>query len=442
MVALIGSFSYLKSVSVLVVGDFMLDIYTGGGVERISPEAPVPILHVKQVRYLPGGAGNVVLNLKALGAHVFSLGRIGFDLEGQRLKELLIKEKIDTEGLLCQKDVITPLKNRFIAEGQQLIRVDNEVKTLINREVEKKAKGLIEKYLAYVNAVAISDYGKGFLSKELLRFLILEAKKRKIPLLVDPKGEDFTRYKGATLIKPNYREAQIAAHLTKTASLEDIGQKLIEETEVDHLVITRSSKGMTLFEKKKRGRDFPAKSREVVDVTGAGDTVLAMLTVGSASDLDLSHRLHLANIAAGIAIEKLGCFRVSLSDIAKRLIATDVKNKVFDEHHLFALEQILKNQNIFLLGINTKERLDTFLFSKIQELSMKDQNVNLGIYLIDHHPNPDFISLLASLREVDFIILNTKSLFSLCQRVHPSEVYIIEKNNLKKINHDKLFQLN
>ncbi len=441
MVELIGSFSYLKPANVLVVGDFMFDVYTGGNVERISPEAPVPILHVKQINYLPGGAGNVALNLKALGAQVFCIGRIGFDLEGRKLKKLLEKEQIDHVELFQQKKFITPLKNRLIAEGQQLIRFDNEIKTLIDKETEKKALQSIEKFLNQVDAVAVSDYGKGFLSKELLCFLILETKKRGIPILIDPKGEDFTRYRGATLIKPNYKEARIAAHLTNSASIDDIGQKLMKETEVDYLVITRSSRGMTLFEKNQKRSDFPAKSREVNDVTGAGDTTLAMLTMGSASDLKLSHRLHLSNVAAGIAIEKVGCFRVSLSDIAKRLITTDVKNKVFDEHHLFALEQMLKNQKILLLGIHPKEALNASLFLKIQKLSMKNKNINLGIYLIHHQVDPNFVSLLSSLHEVDFIILNAKNLSSLCERVHPSEVYLIEGRSLKKMSHhDRLFQ--
>jgi len=434
MVKLIGSFSRLKSAHILVIGDFMLDTYTTGQVQRISPEAPVPILHVKDTQHLPGGAGNVALNLKALGATVICAGRMGPDLEGKRLKRLLEAEGVDTSGLFVQKETRTPIKNRLIAGSQQLMRVDDETLTPIDAAVEANVLSFIKNHLDSIEVIAISDYGKGFLSKSLLASLIKEGNKRDIPILVDPKGDDFLRYKQATMITPNLKEAVEAAKLGSEASLDEVGQELVRKTETQQIMITRSEAGITLFDQKKR-YDFPVKSREVIDVTGAGDTVLAMMAMAYAAEIDLREGIHLANVAAGIAIERLGCVRVSLSDIAERLLETDVVNKVFDELHLFALEQALKNKKLTILGLSTDMDLSASLFVKIQTLASSKEDEKLMIYLIDEKPDEHFIALLSSLHDVDYIVLKSDSLSSLCEKIHPAKVYNLEGEKLKQVDH-------
>ena len=436
-VTLIGSFSRLKPARVLVVGDFMLDTYTTGRVQRISPEAPVPILHVKDTQHLPGGAGNVALNLKALGASVVCIGRVGPDLEGKRMKRLLEAENVDTSGLFVQKATRTPVKNRLIAGSQQLMRVDDETLIPIDQAVEKEVLVYVKSHLEDIEVIAVSDYGKGFLSKTLLAALIREGKKRNIPILVDPKGDDFSRYAQATMIKPNLKEAIDAAKLGSEATLDQVGHELVRMTQTDHIIVTRSEAGISLFDKHKNRFDFPVKVREVTDVTGAGDTVLAVTAMAYAAKLDLKEGLHLANVAASIAIERLGCVRVSLSDLAERLLETDVVNKVFDELHLFALEQALNHKKLTVLGLSSKENLSAALFAKIQTLALSDPSEKLLIYLTDEDPDEHFVALLSSLHEVDYIVLKSDSLSSLCEKIHPTRVFNLEGRNLLAVDHHR-----
>ncbi|MDJ0652308.1 MAG: D-glycero-beta-D-manno-heptose-7-phosphate kinase [Simkaniaceae bacterium] len=438
MVKLLSSFSRLKPAKVLVLGDFMLDTYTTGRVQRISPEAPVPILHVQKTEDLPGGAGNVVLNLKALGADVVAVGRIGDDDEGARLKQLFEKEEVDTSGLFIQKGITTPLKNRLIADAQQLIRVDQECITPLSSEIEEKVLIYIAEIAYQIKVIAISDYAKGFLSKSLLQAVIDLARGREIPTIVDPKGDDFSKYRGATMIKPNYKEAVAASQLPSDANLDTIGHALLSQTASEMIMVTRSEKGISLFKRNSDRFDFPVKSNEVKDVTGAGDTVLAMTTMAFASGLSLEEGLELSNIAAGIATERLGCVHVSLSELAERLLEINVSNKIFDEDHLFALEQALEGKKLTILGINTEEGVSSGLFSRIQKLSKQSADERLMIYLIDSDPAQDSLSLLSSLQEVHFIVIQSDSLTSLTEKVHPNKVYILNSdgtlNNVSHLN--------
>ncbi|NGX50347.1 MAG: Bifunctional protein HldE [Chlamydiae bacterium] len=433
MVKLIGSFSRLKRAKVAVVGDFMLDTYTTGRVERISPEAPVPILHVQKSEDLPGGAGNVTANLKALGAEVIAVGRIGEDREGRRLKHLLEEEGVECAGIFTQREVETPLKNRLIAGGQQLIRIDKECITPLSAELEERVVAFIKSHIEEIEVIALSDYAKGFLTNTLLKSLIELASNHGIPTIVDPKGDDFTKYRGATLIKPNYREALIASKLSSDADLTAIGHSLLEIGAADTIMITRSEEGITLFDRDRSRCDFPVKSREVKDVTGAGDTVLAMIAMTFASQLDLREGVELSNVAAGIAIERLGCVRVSLSDIAERLLETSVINKVFDERHLFVLEQALQGKNLTILGINSNEGLSSALYTQIQKISKETESDRLMIYLSD--PEEHTLSFLSSLHAVDFIVIQSESLASLSQRIHPAKVYTLDRGVLSALDH-------
>ncbi len=430
MVKLIGMFSRFNPVHVLVIGDFMLDTYTTGKVKRISPEAPVSILHVQKEESRPGGAGNVVLNLISLGATVTAVGRIGYDPAGTELIKALDKEGVDVESLFLQKDFKTPVKNRLIADAQQILRVDFEAVVPIPTDLEQQVIEQLPALLEDVQIVAVSDYAKGFLSPFLLKNLIDMAKERGIPVIVDPKGEDFAKYRGATVIKPNITEVYAAAKATQEAPLDFVAAAILKNCDVELLLITRSEAGIALFDRAGHRFDFPVRSKEVKDVTGAGDTVLAMISVALANGIDIRYAAQLANIAAGIAIERLGCARIDLSDMAERLLEYDVDNKVFDEEHLYALQQALRGKRYSVLGLDSAGGMTTALFTSIRKLSCRDAEKKLIIYLSDNHPDEEFVSLLSSLAEVDFIVLKCESLKNLCEIIHPFEVHVIEKDKM------------
>lgn len=418
---------------VLVIGDFMLDTYTTGRVKRISPEAPVPVMEVLKQESRPGGAGNVVLNLLTLGGSVFALGRIGNDTEGQELKQLLGNANCDS--LLIEPGYRTPVKNRLIADSQQLIRVDLEKITPLTADLEEIVLAKIENLIATVDVVALSDYGKGFLSNRIIQTTIELARKSKIPTIVDPKGADFTKYRGATVVKPNLSEAYAAAKCPASASLDDVAKNL--DSIADILLITRSEAGISVFQNGKRS-DFPVRSKEVKDVTGAGDTVLSILSLAFANGLEIAEAAELANIAAGLSIERLGCVQITLSELAERLLEVDVETKIFDDSHTYALQQVLKGKKYSILVLEKGQEMSNALFRTIRELSLKEE---LIIYVPDSEPNDELIHLLSSLPEIDYIILQLTSLKNLCRAITPHEVYLLKQNRQIQLAKDLLNHL-
>lgn len=425
MVRLTGPFSKLGSCKVLVAGDLMLDTYTIGKARRISPEAPVPILHVQKQESRPGGAGNVILNLVSLGAEVVAIGRIGNDVYGQILKDELSQEKVDISGVVQQHHYATTVKNRIISENQQIVRVDHEQILPLEKQLEQQIIENLPKLFAGVDVLALSDYGKGFLTKTLISALIDYARQREIVIITDPKGSDFSKYSGTTIIKPNLGEAFAAAKLTEEASLEIVADRIFSQVDAKTLVITRSESGISIFEREGKRHDFPVRIHQVKDVTGAGDTVLAMIAFVMGNKLSLSDAAQLANVAAGIAIEQLGCARVTLTELAQRLLQYDVVNKVFDEEHIYALQQALKGQQVALLNISGAEGLTADIFKAIRKLSQNSQT-RLVIYIRDQHPSDDFIHILSSLREVEFIMLSNQCINHLSNTLKPDEHLTIE----------------
>jgi D-glycero-beta-D-manno-heptose-7-phosphate kinase len=430
MVKLAGTLSHFQSISAMVVGDFMLDTYTSGRVRRISPEAPVPVMEVMRQESRPGGAGNVVLNLTALGAKVFAIGRIGADTEGERLKESLAQQGVDLEGLLIEEHYRTPVKNRLIADSQQLLRVDQETICPIQASFEEKVIKKLRRILPQVKVVALSDYGKGFLTSSLIAQIIALAKEERVPVIVDPKGADFSKYKGATLLKPNLSEAYAAAKMAPDASLDSVAERILHTADVDMLLITRSEAGISVFDRSLKRRDFPVRSREVKDVTGAGDTVLAVISTALANGLDISFAAQLANIAAGIAIERLGCVQVTISDLARRLLEYDTDTKIFDDSHTFALRQVLKDKCYSLLVLPKGQKMSNGLFRALRSLRLQEEE-ELIVYVRDSHPDDEFIYFLSSLQEVDYIILQSESLKVLCESIQPREIYFLEDEKLR-----------
>jgi D-glycero-beta-D-manno-heptose-7-phosphate kinase len=431
MVKLANMLSRLNPVKILVIGDMLLDTYTMGKARRISPEAPVAIVNVLREEHRPGGAGNVVLNLLSLGAQVVAIGRVGKDWAGQTFTEALAKEKVDTRMIVVQEGYRTPVKNRIIADNQQIVRVDHEQVIPLNEPLEQFIIDQLPSFLAEVKVVAISDYGKGFLTTSLLEATIQEANRQGIPIITDPKGHNFHKYKGTTIIKPNLSEAYAAANLPSTAPLEDVASAVLKQSQSRLLMVTRSEAGISLFDDAGGRFDFPVQAKEVKDVTGAGDTVLAMLSHALANDLSYDEAAQLCNIAAGIAIEHVGCARITLSDLALRLFEHNMNHKVFDQEHLFVLQEILKQKKYNLLILKQVDQLTASLYQSIKILA--NDGESLLIYIENVDPKETFIDMLASLREVNFILLHLDSLKHLCQCAEPRAAYSFDGSGAQLI---------
>lgn len=424
MVKLANMLSRLNPAKILVVGDMLLDTYTIGKARRISPEAPVAIVNVQHEEHRPGGAGNVILNLISLGAEVVALGRVGKDWAGQTLCEALTQEGIDTRMIVPQEAYRTPVKNRIIAANQQIVRIDHEQIMTLNEQLEQQIIDYLPFLLQGVKVVALSDYGKGFLTPTLIQAIIQQAMKENIPVITDPKGQDFARYKGSTIIKPNLGEAYAAANLPPHAPLDLVAARVLQQSESQLLMVTRSEAGISLFEEGGARYDFPVHAKEVKDVTGAGDTVLAMLAYAVANQLSYQEAAQLCNVAAGIAIEHVGCARVTLSDLAHRLFERDMNHKVFDQEHLFVLQEILKRQPFNLLMLSGVNQISHSLFQAIKHLVKSTST--LLVYIKDAELDESFIEMLVSLREVSFVLLNVDHIKRLYQGVVPLEVYAFD----------------
>jgi D-beta-D-heptose 7-phosphate kinase/D-beta-D-heptose 1-phosphate adenosyltransferase len=303
------------SAQVLIIGDVMLDRYWHGATSRISPEAPVPVVKVNQHEDRAGGAANVALNVAAFGAGATVLGITGTDDAADALKTRLAAAQIATDFLQLA-DLPTIMKLRVISRHQQLLRLDFEEAYPI-----ESAAALMQKAPAYfsrIGAVVLSDYAKGALTDP--QPLIKAARAAGLPVLVDPKGVDFQRYHGATLLTPNLHEFEtVVGHCANEDEFIRKGAELMHALQLDALLVTRGEHGMTLLRPNQAELHFPAKAREVFDVTGAGDTVIATLAASLAAGEDLAHAVALANIAAGIVVGKLGTSTVSAPELRRAL---------------------------------------------------------------------------------------------------------------------------
>lgn len=413
MVTLFGTLSRLKPGKILVAGDFILDTYTIGKARRISPEAPVAVLQVQHEESKAGGAGNAILNMISLGASTVCLGRVGQDEAGDFLRKALSEEGVDVKGIFTDTSFQTPVKNRIIAENQQMVRIDYEKVTPLPLELEQKIIAQIPELLKGVTAVAISDYGKGFLTNDILKALIASAKEKGILVIADPKGTDFTKYHGVYLIKPNLAEAYAAAGLGLNATLEEAAEKILENCSAEYLMVTRGEAGISLFSHTGTRADYPTQVREVKDVTGAGDTVLAMIACALASGLDCAQAIELSNIAAGMAIEHIGCARVSLLELAKRLLEINVKNKIFDEEHFLAMKEVLGQHDYSILSVKGDEAFSDAFILRLCEMK-ESQDRALLVSIENPDPSESFVKMMAALHPVDFVILkNSKEKSSL-----------------------------
>lgn len=311
---MISEIPNFEGLNILVVGDLMLDYYWSGQTTRISPEAPVPIVRVANKEARAGGAGNVALNIASLVANTTLLGIVGDDNEAGELQELLTSKGVECDFIISN-NAPTTCKLRIVAQHQQLIRLDFE-KSIIDFDYTKLLTHY-KKALAKADVVIFSDYAKGVLAH--IPQLIELANAQGVKTFVDPKGSDFSRYQGASLITPNRSEFQAVVGVCHdNVDIISQGQALLKEHNIEALLVTLSEHGMALI-KKSQAYFLPTHAREVFDVTGAGDTVIASMALGVASGLDLQHAMHLANMAAGIVVGKFGTSTVSSHELNRAL---------------------------------------------------------------------------------------------------------------------------
>jgi len=332
--------SRLDSLTALVVGDLMLDEYVWGRTERISPEAPVQVVDVASEDLRLGGAGNVINNLVTLGCQVRVASVVGADDDGIRLHQMLREKGVVVAGVFFGDGRTTGRKTRILASNQQMLRIDRESRNPIHPEQEAQLLDYASRVVEECQVILVSDYLKGVLTDSLLQGLITLGRERGVPVVVDPKGNDYSKYRGATLLTPNRKEAQTASGvaIVDDASLARAGFRLRETLDLDALVLTRSEEGMSLFSRDGRETHLPTEAREVYDVSGAGDTVLSLLGIGLAGGMLLEDAARLSNIAAGIVVGKVGTSTVSreeiLDVISRQHQDTDLKIK---ERHALQL---------------------------------------------------------------------------------------------------------
>ncbi len=305
----------------LVLGDLLLDQFIWGEVSRISPEAPVPVVWVKNEDYMPGGACNVASNLSKLGAHVSLVGIVGDDNNGRILKGLMSEKNVEVEGVVVDKSRPTILKTRVIAHHQQVVRIDREDTRDFPADDMKRIKLYLRENIDSFDGVIIEDYGKGVITADLLKTVIPLAKHHGKIVAVDPKENHFSYYKGANVITPNHHEASKAVGfpLTDEASMIKAGNKLIRKLALDVVLLTLGERGMIVLQKGTAAESIPTIAQEVFDVSGAGDTVIAVYTLSMVSGGSPIVAAHIANCAAGIVVGKVGTATVEREELVEKL---------------------------------------------------------------------------------------------------------------------------
>ena len=401
-----------KHIKIVVVGDVMLDKYWKGNVTRVSPEAPVPILNAQHVEFRAGGASNVTLNLASLGAYVSLFGIIGKDKAGEKLCDLLNHNQINN-NLIVKKNFQTTVKVRFIDSNHQLLRVDHEEK---NTNVKFNINNLLRRSITDSKLIIFSDYGKGVLNE--IPTLIKLSKSLKKISVVDPKGGDFVKYNGATIITPNFLEFEkIVGPCKTTRAIELKGYELIKKHNFKYLVVTRGSKGLTVITSNNHNFHLNAEAKEVFDVTGAGDTLLATLSFFLAYDLNFVSSCNLANYAAGIVVGKTGTSTVNLLDLKDKISKypemSMQKNDLYSIKNLCKYYKSLNKKIVFTNGcfdilhvghihvLNEAKKLGDILIVAI--------NSDSSVKLLKGECRPinnleSRINMLENIKSVDYVI--------------------------------------
>jgi len=436
---------------VLVAGDVMLDRYWKGATERISPEAPVPVVHVRDIEERLGGAGNVALNVSALGGSAYLLGVCGIDEAGKALGHLLQNGRVENR-LQADSAVPTCTKLRILSRHQQLIRADFESNLSV-----ANFDGFLKEYdnlLSEVGAVVLSDYGKGTLCK--IEFLISLAKRKGRPVLVDPKGTDYERYKGVTVITPNMHEFEaVVGHCETEDILVERAENLRKELELEALLVTRGEAGMTLIREQMPPFHLTAHARDVFDVTGAGDTVIATLAAGLAAGAGFEKAMEMANIAAGIVVGKVGTAVAGIAEIKCELNGKGkgFQNGIVSEEELVGLVETAKSQGDRI--VMTSGNYDVLQFHHVAFFEKARKLGDRLIVAVNDYPPTNNgmddeegrpvnrlkhrMAVLAGLQAVDWVVPVAKSMMEpLCRKIIP---HIIVKMDGNKIG-DAFFDSN
>ena len=397
-----------KKPNILVIGDLMVDHYLHGSVERVSPEAPVQVVKVKDEELLMGGAGNVINNLLSLGSKVGVCSVIGDDEGGEFLKERLGQKGVVKEGWAIQKGRKTSHKTRIMASNQQIVRVDKEDSDDISKSSEDTLLLRTKIVLSFYDAVILSDYGKGVLTKTLTQSLISLAKEHNKPVLVDPKGSDYSKYRGATLLTPNKKEAVEATSIDikDDETLKSALKKLKDDCDLTYSVITLSEDGIALLDDE--FQKIPTVAKDVFDVTGAGDTVIASIALALVEGKDITQAVEFANKAAAVAVSHVGCYAVKKEDIEtyhddnkiyefdkllkvlpkdKKIVFTNGCFDILHSGHVKYLKEAKSFGDILVLGLNSDE--------SVKRLKGESRPVN---------EFKDRAEVLAGLEAVDYVV--------------------------------------
>jgi len=395
---------------IIVIGDVMLDTYINGKVGRISPEAPVPVLSVKSTKHYLGGAGNVVNNITTLEAYVRLLTCFGNDTAGDNILSIINKEQVDINFILQNRNIDTIQKVRLVSKHHQLLRYDIEKVEPVCNDYCDFIKKNINNIFTEINSVIISDYAKGMITEYTAQIIIEEANKRNIPVLIDPKGVNYYKYRGATICKPNMKEFIEISGSSEDISEEEIlsyGISIINKYNFKYLIITRAEKGITLIKNNKK-YDFAALTQEVSDVTGAGDTVAAILSLGLGAGIKIDECCRLANKAAAIAVSKFGSATVLFHELF-------LTNKLMDLGSLLA--KGLRSQNkkiVFTNGcfdILHAGHIESFELAKsFGDILIVGLNSDRSIKAIKGESRPiisqnDRAKLLCAISCIDYVII-------------------------------------
>jgi D-beta-D-heptose 7-phosphate kinase/D-beta-D-heptose 1-phosphate adenosyltransferase len=314
-----------RQIRAMVIGDLMIDEYLWGRVDRISPEAPVPIVAVERENHTLGGAGNVINNLTAMGANVSAIGTAGTGKAGRMILEKLAELSVHTHGIISEPDRPTTLKTRIIASSQQVLRIDREVKRPISPGTLARLMAIMTSMMDQVDLIIISDYDKGLVTPELVRHAVDLARRHGVMILADPKALRFDKYARVSVLTPNQKEAAVAVNMEIT-TLEDLfaaGRRLLETVPLERLVITCGKDGMVLFEQGKEPHVIASRARQVFDVSGAGDTVISLLGLGLASGASFLDSAAVANAGAGIVVGKVGTATPTIAELKSALTSKD-----------------------------------------------------------------------------------------------------------------------
>ncbi|RBQ29856.1 D-glycero-beta-D-manno-heptose-7-phosphate kinase [Aliarcobacter vitoriensis] len=409
-----------KKPNILVIGDLMIDHYLWGSCDRISPEAPVQVVNVKKESSVLGGAGNVINNLVTLGSNVDVISVIGDDVVADELKNLLKIIEVETSNLIVEKDRKTSKKSRLIASQQQVLRYDMESIDDINENSHKTIISNLEKNIKKYSSIILSDYGKGVLTTDLTQSIIKIANENSVKVLVDPKGKDYSKYKGAYTLTPNKKEAQEATNIEikDEESLIEASKILKEKCNLKVSLITLSEQGIAIFDEQLTIK--PTVAREVYDVTGAGDTVIASIAFALGNGLNIKESVSFANLAAGVVVGKIGSATATLDEIYEYEYSLHKSNsnshiKTFDEirtlasklhnqgkkivftngcfdilhvGHVKYLEEAKSYGDVLILGLNAD--------SSVRKLKGETRPINT---------QDDRAYILASLESVDYVVI-------------------------------------